>query len=786
MYPVSESFLVELGKSSISEGVEGSIYLTNGQSINFTGADIYNNTVEVRASAMDGNFSLGSATAKTLTIALIDKYPSPYAFKGATIFLKYWLQVGEEKEYIEFPRFYNAEVERQYNTIILTATDALSKLQNNYLDEGSGTLPDILSNLASLAGLYFSEDTLVLNDNVKSLTFQYSTDGEIKTPWDLLNYACQLCGGFASVRRHSGQDELFVCNGTNGGNAEVNYNFCTDTSISDFDVGFSRVAISFDGSTYTQSNSNPYTYATLNLQSNPLLESQSGNIYMILYYIAQGLQSVTYTPINQSYFGNPALEVGDRFTTNGKTALLTGYTWKFGGLQTLESASYTPETLSDTTRTDKIVNVAKTTAEKAKNTAEKAETEIAEMKAEIATYKNNNEKTLIANAEKEVIRIAFTLAKAQNTLFWGNISATISGSGTAETKYYLDDVVQNTSPQMDILAGKRIIPLHLPLNNVAEGNHVFSVKVKGVNGSVAKFQAVGSIFAQGIGEGDDPMSYCTAKIKIPANPTNAGRTLYLNCTSGLVDWGDGRKDYNRSGYHLYPVSTEEKQYILKFKIQPTTEFQTLIDEYPVIMTVTFPSNRPDVPLQTEWQDIYFYNFIAEYTDDTPKGISFVNTSFSRLTKVTMHEDLICDFKLTNAPNLEELKVSVNRFLTIPNTLKKLSVTYANTPLSNNGNNYLGYSLRSVEITSPAITTLMFSGNSSLTDVVMKNVESIGENAFSSCTSLTEITIPKSVKSIDKTAFERSGLTTIKGVVGSYAQTFANENNFEFIAIEEEE
>lgn len=300
MYPVSESFLAELEKSSISEGVEGSIYLTNGQSINFTGADIYNNTVEVRASAMNGNFSLGSATAKTLTIALIDKYPSPYAFKGATIFLKYWLQVGEEKEYIEFPRFYNAEVERQYNTIILTATDALSKLQNSYLDEGSGTLPDILSNLASLAGLYFSEDTLVLNDNVKSLTFQYSTDGEIKTPWDLLNYACQLCGGFASVRRHNGQDELFVCNGTNGGTVEVNYNFCTDTSISDFDVGFSRVVISFDGSTYTQSNNNPYSYSTLNLQSNPLLNLQSSNVYMILYYIAQGLQSVTYTPINQS------------------------------------------------------------------------------------------------------------------------------------------------------------------------------------------------------------------------------------------------------------------------------------------------------------------------------------------------------------------------------------------------------------------------------------------------------------------------------------------------------
>ncbi len=127
---------------------------------------------------------------------------------------------------------------------------------------------------------------------------------------------------------------------------------------------------------------------------------------------------------------------------------------------------------------------------------------------------------------------------------------------------------------------------------------------------------------------------------------------------------------------------------------------------------------------------------------------------------------------------------VNSKLKIPNTLKKLSVTYAKTPDATGYYNKFSYSLQSAEITSSEIIYGMFAGNSSLTDVVMKNVESIGENAFSSCTSLTEITIPKSVKTIDKTAFQLSRLTTIKGVTGSYAQTFANENGFEFIAIEE--
>ena len=175
-----------------------------------------------------------------------------------------------------------------------------------------------------------------------------------------------------------------------------------------------------------------------------------------------------------------------------------------------------------------------------------------------------------------------------------------------------------------------------------------------------------------------------------------------------------------------------------------------------------------IPNPIEWQEIYFPNSGADYTDGVPNEIYFVNLLFSRLTKITIHEDLICDFTLQQAPNLEELKVSVNSKLKIPNTLKRLSVTYAKTPDVTGYYNKFSYSLQSAEITSSEIIYGMFAGNSSLTDVVMKNVESIGKSIFNVCTKLTEITIPKSVKTIDKTAFQLSGLTTIKGVTGSYA------------------
>lgn len=57
---------------------------------------------------------------------------------------------------------------------------------------------------------------------------------------------------------------------------------------------------------------------------------------------------------------------------------------------------------------------------------------------------------------------------------------------------------------------------------------------------------------------------------------------------------------------------------------------------------------------------------------------------------------------------------------------------------------------------------------------------IGSHAFYNCNSLTEITIPESVTDIASDTFSRS--VTIKGVRGSAAEVFANEQGYTFIAI----
>ena len=92
-------------------------------------------------------------------------------------------------------------------------------------------------------------------------------------------------------------------------------------------------------------------------------------------------------------------------------------------------------------------------------------------------------------------------------------------------------------------------------------------------------------------------------------------------------------------------------------------------------------------------------------------------------------------------------------------------------------------LTSIEIPSSVtrIDRYAFLGCSGLTSIeIPSSVTYIGDHAFYGCSNLTSIEIPSSVTSIVDGAFDESGLRTIYGTSGSYAESFAKKNHYEFI------
>ena len=76
----------------------------------------------------------------------------------------------------------------------------------------------------------------------------------------------------------------------------------------------------------------------------------------------------------------------------------------------------------------------------------------------------------------------------------------------------------------------------------------------------------------------------------------------------------------------------------------------------------------------------------------------------------------------------------------------------------------------------------FSMCSSLTDVnIPDSVTSIGEEAFFGCSSLTSVTIPDSVTSIGEEAFWGCESLTLSVIAGSYAEQYCRENGLQYTA-----
>ena len=66
-------------------------------------------------------------------------------------------------------------------------------------------------------------------------------------------------------------------------------------------------------------------------------------------------------------------------------------------------------------------------------------------------------------------------------------------------------------------------------------------------------------------------------------------------------------------------------------------------------------------------------------------------------------------------------------------------------------------------------------------IIMEGIKRIGESAFAGCVYMTDLCLPISVAKISPDAFDDCHKLTIHAPSGSYAETYAKENNIPFVA-----
>ena len=168
------------------------------------------------------------------------------------------------------------------------------------------------------------------------------------------------------------------------------------------------------------------------------------------------------------------------------------------------------------------------------------------------------------------------------------------------------------------------------------------------------------------------------------------------------------------------------------------------------------------------------------------------------TKIPSSVTIIGDYAFTGCRGLTSIEIpssvrSIGDYAFLDcSGLKSIVVSPENPYFSSEGNcnaiietetNTLIRGCKNTKIPSSvtSIKRSAFSDCSGLTSIkIPSSVTSIGNYVFEGCSGLTSIEIPSSVTSIGMWAFDESGLKTIYGTSGSYAETYAKNNHYEFI------
>ena len=290
--------------------------------------------------------------------------------------------------------------------------------------------------------------------------------------------------------------------------------------------------------------------------------------------------------------------------------------------------------------------------------------------------------------------------------------------------------------------------------------------------------------------GDNAFYNCSnlVNIKLPENLTEIGIWAFCNCSKLKVDLPGNIEKIGGSTFMNCKSLTE-----ITIPKSLTNFGHDIFSGCSNLKTIKFEKGITTIPAWLFWgyDDDSWFDGLEEI--DIPETVttigSYAFANCKNLTTVTGMKNVteIRDNAFYNCSNLKEIiipdgvtSIGSNAFqnctslasVRIPNSVTSLG-TYIFDGCSSLTDVALGKGLTS-------IPSYMFSNCESLKNIkIPYNVEAIESYAFLNDTAFTEITIPRKTTAINSNAFSYPGKLNIYGISGTYAETFANENNIKF-------
>jgi|GEM_PF-185255 len=472
MYGVSDDYISKIAENGRLTRVTGTITLETGLVIKLDNDSFAKNPEITNQCVGSSELTLGQAYQGQLTLSVYSTI-SRYLIYGAEVELSFGLCLDEDAdtwEEVPLGHYFVSECERTANDILkITALDIMENLD---VDIGNitttGTAYGILTYACTACGVEFgmSEEEVEALPN-GGLTYGLPSSHRSQTWRDVVGDMAACLAGFAYIGRDGC---LYVKSFSTDIVRSIPDSQRYKDTVSDYQVIYSSVTCEKNGSLISSGTD---AAQNLDLEDNDFLQfGLDSTVQSILDNILAVFTKLVYTPAEISWYGDPALDLGDLLEATGYAAGTTTsiplqiFTWKYRGTHKITAVGKNPKLGEAKSKTDKAL-------ENLKNSS-------SENALSYYTYVNTDEIEL-GTESTPVLRLSFAVTESTIVTMWHefNLLSELSDS-TQEVyiEYYLDGTLQGYAPIHTYgESGDHLLGTQYWINTDASKVHIWEVRM---------------------------------------------------------------------------------------------------------------------------------------------------------------------------------------------------------------------------------------------------------------------------------------------------------------------